>query len=229
MAKIGHTVAEKLVLAAAEIESSGKSPFTAEHLVVSAWRMFPDAFGLKGYEHPDSNRVYAEIMGSKPIRKRGYLQKTGEKRYSLTDSGRQLASQLKRLATPREAKKAAVAREVIDHIKSLLTCKAFSKHIKNSDANLTFLDACTFWGITSRSSAVQLDGKQTNLEHNLELVLRLVRKGPLTAEHGGQPFTEFEIEKLWETHEVLKERFADDLSLIRRRTDERKIIKNRKQ
>lgn len=228
MAKIGHTVAEKLVLAAAEIESSGKSPFTAEDLVVSAWTMFPDAFGLKGYEHPDSNRVYAEIMGSKPIRKRGYLQKTGEKRYCLTDSGRQLASQLKGLATPREAEKAALAREVIDHIKSLLKSKAFTKHIKNSDADLTFLDACTFWSITPRSSAIQLDGKQADLEHNLELVLQLARKGPLTAEHGGRPFAEFEIEKLRETHQVLKGKFADDLILIRKRTDERKTIKNRK-
>jgi len=229
VAKIGHTVSEKLVLAAAAIESTGKSPFTAEDLVVSAWTMFPGVFGLKGYDHPDSNRVYAEIMGSKPIRKRGYLQKTGEKRYSLTNSGRQLASQIKGLATPPEAETAALAREVIDHIKSLLKSKAFTKHMKNSEPDLTFLDACTFWGITPRSSAIQLDGKQADLEHNLELVLQLVRKGPLTVEHGGQPFTEFEIKKLWETHELLKERFGDDLNLIRGRTDERKTIKNRRQ
>ena len=228
MVNRGLTVPEKLVLAANALEASGKSPFTAEDLVVMAWEMFPDVFGLKGHKHPDSNRVYAEIMGSKPIRKRGYLQKVGEKRYSLTNSGRQLAFQLETPSRSNGIHKAALPRELVDQVKSLLVSRAFTKHINSRDSTLTFLDACTFWGITPRSSAIQLDGRQSDLEHNLIQVLSAVSKGPLTTEHGGHPFTEFEIKKIIETHKLLQSKFEDDLNLIRGRTDERKAIKKQK-
>jgi hypothetical protein len=91
------SVSEKLLLAAHTLEQQGKQLFSAEDLVVAAWRAFPLTFGLRGHAdaagtpaHPDSNRVFAEIMGSKPIRKKGLLVKTGTKMYSLTESGRLL-------------------------------------------------------------------------------------------------------------------------------------------
>ena len=102
--KSGDTfnIIEKLLLSAYELELDGKKPFTAEDLVVSSWQNFPDAFGLQGYRdsegnllHPDSNRVFAEIMGSKPIRKRGLLIKVGVKQYQLTEAGEELARLLK--------------------------------------------------------------------------------------------------------------------------------------
>ena len=72
------------MIAAIDLEESGKRPFTAEDFVVNAWKNFPDAFGLSGHldesgnrKYPDSNRVYAETMGSKPIRKKGFLEKVG--------------------------------------------------------------------------------------------------------------------------------------------------------
>ncbi len=92
------SITEKLLLAAYELEESGRRPFSAEDLVVSAWQKFPDAFGLAGYRnstsslaYPDSNRVFAEIMGSKPIRKRGFLKKVGTKMYQLTEAGHEHA------------------------------------------------------------------------------------------------------------------------------------------
>src|SRR3989337_1721776 len=99
---MGHkdllSISEKLLLAAYSLEEDGRRPFSAEELVVSAWRKFPDAFGLAGHRdddgrlsYPDSNRVFAEIMGSKPIRKRGLLTKVGSKMYQLTEVGREHA------------------------------------------------------------------------------------------------------------------------------------------
>ena len=88
------SIADKLLIAALDIEKAGKKEFSAEDLVVSAWKKFPDAFGLQGYLdengksiYPNSNRVYAEIMGSKPLRKRGLFQKVGNKMYKLTEAG----------------------------------------------------------------------------------------------------------------------------------------------
>src|SRR3954470_19103153 len=101
MSKI--TVHEKLLLAATELENSGSKTFTAEDLVVAAWRLDPETFGLAGHlddkgrpAFPNSNRVFVEIMGSKPIRKQGLLAKSGTKTFRLTESGRQRAEQLLR-------------------------------------------------------------------------------------------------------------------------------------
>ena len=81
------TVPQKLLLAA--LEARKKSPtFTAEDLVVQAWKLYPDTFGLSGYgdRYPDSNRVLTNIMGTKGMRGKGWLRKVGEKQYRLTSA-----------------------------------------------------------------------------------------------------------------------------------------------
>ena len=74
------TVPEKLLIAALEARKSSAT-FTAEDLVVSAWQLYPDTFGLSGYadQYPDSNRVLTNIMGSKGMRGKGWLRKVGAK------------------------------------------------------------------------------------------------------------------------------------------------------
>jgi hypothetical protein len=110
---------DKLVLAAVKLEKKGKKPFSAEDLVVSAWKLFPNSFGLAGNAdekgiplYPDSNRVFVEIMGSKPIRKKGYLEKVGNKMYQLTQSGRNRADILNKDENPSEVAKLSFSREL---------------------------------------------------------------------------------------------------------------------
>src|SRR5262245_17116824 len=83
------TVIEKILLAANALEEGGISPFTAEQLIVKAWEMDKDLFGLQGYanEHPDSNRILTNIMGSKGLKGKGWIERVGEKQYRLTASG----------------------------------------------------------------------------------------------------------------------------------------------
>src|SRR5947209_20557091 len=92
------TVPEKILLAAYALEEAGDSPFTAESLVVSAWKKYPVTFGLKTFaEHyPDSNKVLASIMGERGLARRGWLSKVGQKLYSLTREGRQAVRRLLR-------------------------------------------------------------------------------------------------------------------------------------
>src|SRR5688572_269261 len=87
---------QKLLLAAAALQAE-KATFTAEELVVSAWTMYPDTFGLQGFEskHPDSNRILWRIMGKKGLRTSGWLQKVREKTYRLTEAGKIAAGELK--------------------------------------------------------------------------------------------------------------------------------------
>ena len=193
------TVPEKLLLAACELEEKGLRPFSAEQLVVTAWRKFPDTFGLAGYRgetgqlsHPDSNRVFAEIMGSKPIRKRGMLEKVGSKMYQVTEAGHGHAQSLLNRGERLPIQKASLPREVARELKRLLESKGVEKVKSNRNDDLTFYDACAFWRISPRSSAIELEGRLANLEGVIESALKSCsesqgRASSTVAKHLGEP------------------------------------------
>jgi len=226
------SVTEKLLVAAHRCETEGKCPFTAEDLVVSAWQCFPDAFGLKGYVdsegqmlYPDSNRVFAEIMGSKPVRKRGFLVKVGQKLYELTGSGRNLAARLdarEMIGGPAGKNgKVGLDRKLEAEFRRLLSSKAAQKVDNKQIDSITFHDACVFWGITPQSSAIELLGRHGDLEDTLSrLRERIQSTGRL--EHGGPLVSPVSVDLLEKTHQVLKERFSNEVQTILTRTDQRR-------
>ncbi len=225
----GFSVTEKLLLAALRLEQEGKHPFSAEDLVVSAWAMFPHAFGLAGYRdesgnlsYPDSNRVFAEIMGSKPIRKRGFLEKVGSKMYRLTEAGREHAHLLSGRKTTTGAKKASLGRPTEQELKRLFASKALEKSRNGRIGDLTFYDACAFWGISPRSSAIELEGRTANFNKVVESAKEITRDGGVSFEHGGSIFGTDELDALVKTHQELLTKFEAELRLIRDRKDERK-------
>jgi hypothetical protein len=222
------TVPDKLLLAAYELEGGGTRPFSAEDLVVSAWRKFPDTFGLAGYRgddgkisYPDSNRVFAEIMGSKPIRKRGLLAKVGSKMYQLTEAGRDYARLLLARSDGALTEKAALARETEQEIKRLFASRAVEKIKNNRAEELTFYDACDFWRISPRSSAIELEGRLANFERVVDSARKVVASKPARFEHTGPTFGAADLDVLLNVHTELKQRFEEEFRIIRKRTDER--------
>lgn len=222
------SITEKLLLAAFELEKNGRRPFSAEDLVVSAWRKFPDAFGLAGYRdksgsliYPDSNRVFAEIMGSKPIRKRGFLKKVGTKMYQLTEGGREHARLFLTEIRQETIQKAALPRDIEEELKRLFGSKPVEKFRNNRIEEITFYDACSFWGISPRSSAIELEGRIANFEKVIELARNVVNDKMATFEHGSRAFGSQDLDSLLKIHLDLVQRFQEEIKIIQRRTDER--------
>jgi hypothetical protein len=223
------SVVDKLVVAAYGLEEDGNRPFSAEDLVVSAWTRFPDTFGLAGYRnrdgrlsHPDSNRVFAEIMGSKTIRKKGLLVKVGSKRYQLTEAGRQHARSLSAHPKPEGTKKAGLAREIAQELRRLLTSRAAEKYRLGGVQDISFFDASAFWGISPRSSATDLSGRIENFVSLVETAKQASTGEGATLEHGGIPFTVADLDLLLELHSQLEAKFGAELQVIKaRRSDER--------
>jgi len=225
------SIADKLLIAAFEIEESGRYQFSAEDLVVSAWKKFPDAFGLQGFLdgegrpiYPNSNRVYAEIMGSKPLRKRGLLQKVGNKMYRLTEAGRNRAMCIANSSAAELPEKWALAREKVDHIRRLFESKAAQKFRAGCLEEISFFDACGFWGISPRSGAKDLWSRFAHVESVLDAAKKTLgsRRG-VSSKHGGIPYTAEDIENLCGIHEILRKKFEKDIEFIKSRTDERKL------
>jgi hypothetical protein len=225
--RYGMSVAEKLLISGFNLEKGGKSPFSAEDLVVAAWKRFPDTFGLAGHRdnsgrlsYPDSNRVFAEIMGSKPIRKRGFLKKAGTKMYQLTEGGREHARLLLEQDNRPSTEKAGLSREIEQQLRRLFVMRAVDKFSQGHPEEITFYDACAFWGISPRSSAIELEGKIANFREVLQSAQKVANGGSICLEHGGRTYGPEDLEALLRTHKYLLSRFTPELEVIRTRTKE---------
>lgn len=233
MPKPSLSVSDKLLVAATELEESGSSPFSAEDLVVAAWKAFPETFGLRGHAdekgvplYPDSNRVFAEIMGSKPVRKRGFLVKVGQKMYKVTESGHKKAQALgisrRGNVEAGEAKKTTMRRDFEAEFRRLLVSRAVQKVDSHQEKSLTFYDACVFWGITPQSKAIELEGRLSLVSDVIAAAMAAVNDGKARFQHGGQVFSQESVSLLQRTHDTLKTTFSEQLGVIMKRTDQRR-------
>jgi len=218
-----RSILQKLLIAALELEEKGRKPFSAEDIVVASWQRFPDAFGLAGYrdKYPDSNRVFAEIMGSKPIRKKGYLIKVGEKLYQLTDSGKQYAKSLIKDSVKKETEKGPFTREITRELKKYFESRALAKYKENRASEITFYDLCALFSISPRSSYIELEGKLSNFNNIIAKAQEIAGKKTFSFEHGGNEYNLLDIEMLNKLKEFLLKKFEHDLNVIRQRRDER--------
>ena len=224
------TIPEKLLLAALDLTERSRS-FSAEDLVVQAWKMFPDSFGLAGYadQFPDSNRILTNIMGTKGVRGKGWLRKVGEKQYAVTSKGLADGAALKSResygsgGSHLEALRAELDRRTTGDLQRLISTNAARRALGQLSGNLSFNDACGFWDITVRSNANTLNTRLSEvtdlLSRTRELLLeqetdRLIKlpNATLSLE---------DVETLIRIHGDMQEMFKAELNVIRKRTDER--------
>ena len=217
------TVPEKILLAAFHLEELGQSPFSAEALIVAAWQKYPRTFGLKGYDeqYPDSNKVLASIMGEKGLARRGWLVKMGQKMYSLSHEGRRTVRRLMQGEDqPETIKSDRPIKLTKDHdklLQSLFDASAYEKFREGRQQELTFADACRFWGITENLSSEALDARLDHLRATLAEVERQVGLSSANLSDGHN-ITLDDVTQLCDIHNHLLQRFGRHLTLLRNRT-----------
>jgi hypothetical protein len=226
------TVPEKLLLAALKARETTPT-FTAEDLVVQAWTLYPDTFGLAGYSklYPDSNRILTNIMGGKGMRAKGWLRKVGEKLYRLTSQGindgeallTRVATQADDHAAPKDALRAELDRQTARALERLLTTQAAQKALRDRMEQITFHEASGFWDITARSNANTLLSRLNDTELLLSRAADALT-GAGTADDirlSQATVSLADIQKLLEAHAWMQGQFKAELDILRRRTDER--------
>jgi hypothetical protein len=214
------TVPEMILLAAWDLEQQGQSPFSAETLIVTSWQKFPRAFGLKGYadQYPDSNKVLASIMGGKGLARRSLLVKMGQKLYALTREGRGIVRDLLQEGEeepPTESVK--LGREEEKFLLGLLASTAVQKYDEGRKQELTFADACRFWGITENLHGEALDARLARLQEGLAGLKRTLGKAQATLANGRHVGPD-EVSQVCQVHGYLEDRFARHLTLLRNRS-----------
>lgn len=218
------TVPEKILLAAEHLDQQGQSPFSAEALIVVSWQKFPKTFGLKGYaeQYPDSNKILSSIMGQKGLTRRGWLVKMGEKLYSLSREGRSVVRRvtLQEEEEDQPTSNVRLGRDMERFVIALLDSSAVQKFEENRKSDLTFADACRFWGVTENMKGDALDAKLTQAQSYLSELDRQL--ADVDAELStGRILTSGDLRVLTNIHRYMEDRFDRHLNLLRSRSGKR--------
>ena len=204
---------------------------------MSAWRLYPDTFGLSGYaeQYPDSNRVLTNIMGTKGMRGKGWLRKVGEKQYRLSSAGLAYAEALVQKSGDGESGgaqdflRAELDRSALNALDRLVSTNASRKILDGTEDQVTFHDACGFWDITARSNANTLSAKLADVTVLLERASKVLASKQDSAglKLSIANLTREDLKRLIDMHQEMQQMFKADLDVLRRRTDERLERKSR--
>jgi hypothetical protein len=213
------TVPEKILLAADSLDKQGQSPFSAEALIVASWQKFTKTFGLKGYadQYPDSNKILSSIMGEKGLARRGWLVKMGQKMYALTREGRQVVRRV--LLEEEEEQPGAnvkLGREMEKFVLSLLDSSSVQKFEENRKAELTFADACQYWGITESMKGDALDARMVQVQNHLAELDRTLADADAELSTG-RLLQAGDVRILTHVHRYMEDRFDRHLNLLKSR------------
>jgi hypothetical protein len=211
----------KILLAALELSGGDLSTsFTAEELLVAAWRHDPMAFGLRGFErqYPASEVIHREIgrrgPGTQSMVDMGLLEQIDSRVYRLTVKGLQRASEL---SPDRGEVREKVDRELEVGIRDILSHKVFIGWLKDPERPKTFREAGQFWGVApgtppkvirERIQGIDdlIDSARSELDHRG--VDEMVDK------YGKVLFDRDDLKRGSEFNQRLRERFGRDLSLL---------------
>ena len=93
---------EKILLAMLQLSAGTSRALEYEDIVVQAWKLFPEDFGLRKYvrEHPDASDIHKPLYG--PLKERGFVlsgnkQAKGNKMFKLTERGVAYAQELEKV------------------------------------------------------------------------------------------------------------------------------------
>ena len=216
------SIPEKILIAGVQLERLGESPFSAETLVRCAWLLFPTTFGLKGYEgkYPDSNKVFANLSDtSGPVKKRAWLARIRPKTYAVTKEGHALFTRLSAhdgAATPPATPTGIVSKAQDTLLQELFASTARKKVREKQKNDLSFVDACKFWGIEQGMDAEALDARIDHVRRQLAAIEKVVDQSAVVLADGHSISAEA-IQELLETHDHLEGRFSRHLTLMRTR------------
>jgi len=134
-----------------------------EDIVVQAWKLFPQEFGLRGYadKYPDSSDLHKPLYG--PLKRDGFV-RVQNKKFGLTESGIAAAQ---RLRQPGESERPDLGRVRRDQRLEIdrLAKKASVALLEQGMADeLVDTDLYDFYGVTVRTKPADFAGRITTVD-----------------------------------------------------------------
>jgi len=198
--------------------------FTAEDLLLAAWKRDPVAWGLRGHEreHPDSEKIYVELdrasVKGKYVRGGlvglGLFEKVRYRTYRLTPAGLIEASEVTGVE---QGMRGTAERTLADAVASILSHPVFLEWLKNPEMPKHFRDAGYFWGVAPGTPPSVIRARIRDVDNTLEKAGSLLKASgvkEIVARHGKTLFDQTDIYRAMEFHETLKQRFTAELTTL---------------
>jgi hypothetical protein len=219
-----RTIAQQVLLAAALLEQQGHVPFTAEALIVTSWQNSPRSFGLKGYaeQYPDSNRILSVIMGKRGLATQGLLEKVGVKLYMLTERGRKIVARLESaepdepIAREKREQKKRLTKELERFLERITGSQAIIRFRTGMKQNITFRDACDFWGVQDRANVEGVQDAARKFPGIIAQIEQLFEDDKLQLSSGRRISIQ-EVHALSDLHTFLLDQFSRHMNMTKPR------------
>lgn len=213
---------QQVLLAALDCSQGDLSvTFTAEDLLLAAWKRDPMSWGLRGHEmeHPDSERIYVEIdrASIRGTNVRGGLvglglfEKVRQRTYRFTPAGLATAGEVPGVDAGFRGK---AERALADAVGAILSHPVFREWLRNQALPKYFRDAGHFWGIAAGTPPTVIRSRIGEVDKTLDKARSLlVTKGvdQIAERHGKTLFDKADIDRASQFQDTLKVRFGKDL------------------
>lgn len=215
---------QKILIAAHNLYEK-QSNFSAEDLCVKTWELYENDFGLEGFtnQHPNSNKVYTNIMGKNSIvQKEMWLKIVSKKTYTISLSG---FDELKRINDHtslfgENKKNQSVNFKELKRPDKLALQKFLNSFtvikILEGKKEFSYFDACNFWNIPHISNARQIND---GLHKTAKYISYLKNSDK---DKINNKYSTDDIKLLEEWHIRFQKLFSEKIANMQKRTDERK-------
>jgi hypothetical protein len=138
-----------------------------EDIVVRAWKLFPQEFGLRGYvdQYPDASDLHKPLYG--PLKRDGYV-RVQNKKFGLTDHGLAIAERLRRPEGPEGEAPGRVRRDQRIEIERLGKKPAVQLVQDEQPDELLDTDLYDFYGVTVRTKPADFAGRVATVDRAID-------------------------------------------------------------
>jgi hypothetical protein len=153
----------------AMLKASGSSTKLCayEDIVVTAWTLFPQEFGLRGYvdQFPDSSDLHKPLYG--PLKRDGFV-RVHNKKFGLTERGLASAQDLRDPSEADSRNGARVRRDQLIEIERLAKKAAVALVQQDRADELLDTDLYDFYGVTVRTKPADFEGRVRTVDDAID-------------------------------------------------------------
>jgi hypothetical protein len=152
-----------ILLAMYEVAGGTTRLSAYEEIVVRAWKLFPQEFGLRGYvdHYPDASDLHKPLYG--PLKRDGYV-RVQNKKFGLTEHGLAVAERLGRSGSEAGDTRGRVRRDEYIEIERLSKKPAVALVQEGQAQELLDTDLYDFFGVTVRTKPADFAGRVTTVD-----------------------------------------------------------------
>jgi hypothetical protein len=160
----------RIVEAMYQLMPDGPRTVTYEDIVVRAWELYPDQFGLRGYseKYPDASDIHKPLYNT--LKSRGWVKTgpRGQKKFTLTPTGWEQADAMFRSEGGPTAAAGRARRVTEEEMRHLERTDAAALFLSGQRAEILDTDFFSFYRTSVRASSQEFEGRLAQVRAALE-------------------------------------------------------------